>query len=529
MIRTLPVFEDNGVSRPDLFKGDGTIRVASEGVSIELPLAPALVLFGPNDSGKSNTLRAIASLVRGERVVPRDSFRLEIGVDWREPGDEGTAIRFDLNLARDDHRALVAEVATPSHRMFGRRILTGGLSISIFVPAEIDETGEVGEWEYAQYSFEPTPPVTSDDILSAIGSVVLKETERCASELGLDGVELPAVVDAWMRRPVLELGTGLVVLDLEGGSWEVAADPGSEHVPDILPRHVWLEADDPVPKLVDAMLLDAADRGTGDVLDDLAKRVLALAGWHSDSKGWYEGFGPPAFSRTLTHDPWFEANSGVVAGKIVALCREVSKTAQEIAPPFVTRDYLIELQPLQPAWWEVNEGHRLRLALIPHNSPKDDDLPTPAGFAVGAVGAGLRIWTVFAVYEALRRSEADPDRATLFLFDEPERHLHPNAQREAAEFVARIVEQAANAIIATHSPVFLNQQIPFARYVRLERVNGVTSATPIDGGALTEIERHAEQLGLGSCRPDPAHAWRASRRRRTRQARRRVVLRRRPR
>ncbi len=71
------------MSRPDLFKGDGTIRVESEGVSIELPLAPALVLFGPNDSGKSNTLRAIASLARGEEVVPRDPFRSDIGYDYR--------------------------------------------------------------------------------------------------------------------------------------------------------------------------------------------------------------------------------------------------------------------------------------------------------------------------------------------------------------------------------------------------------------------------------------------------------------
>ena len=118
------------------------------------------------------------------------------------------------------------------------------------------------------------------------------------------------------------------------------------------------------------------------------------------------------------------------------------------------------------------------------------------GFGLDAVGAGLRVWALFAVYEAIRRSAGPANGSTVFLFDEPERHLHPAAQREAAAFIASIVAEGANVIVATHAPAFLNEPIPHARYVRLSRSGGITRAFPLDPGRLGALEEEWAELGL---------------------------------
>lgn len=135
-------------------------------------------------------------------------------------------------------------------------------------------------------------------------------------------------------------------------------------------------------------------------------------------------------------------------------CADPSARATDIAPGFVTRDYHIEIQALAPQWWYLNNGNRLRIKLM----PRDINSSELDGYRLDAVGSGLQVWSMFAVYEALRRSSKDSDRATIFVFDEPERHLHPAAQREAAQFIASIVGEGATVIVATHALAFLTRR-----------------------------------------------------------------------
>ena len=194
-------------------------------------------------------------------------------------------------------------------------------------------------------------------------------------------------------------------------------------------------------------------------------------------------------------DPWFDNSSGLPAEEVIDACTRLSEEATKLAPGFITRNYRIEVRALEPKWWDFNDGARLRVALVPHDA-KTHEGWSPSGYGLQAVGAGLRIWATFAVYEAVRRLADDQERTTLFVFDEPERHLHPTAQREAAKFIADIVRDGASVILATHAPAFLNERIPFSRLVRLERVEGMTRATPFNPGLLSEVEQHAAQLGL---------------------------------
>ena len=189
-------------------------------------------------------------------------------------------------------------------------------------------------------------------------------------------------------------------------------------------------------------------------------------------------------------DPWFDEESDGLSSQLVGGCARLSEEATRLAPGFVTRTYRVELQPLEPQWWDLNDGRRLRVALVPHDAKASWK---PLGFGLDSVGAGLRIWALFAVYEAIRRVSARTDRSTVFLFDEPERHLHPVAQREAASFIASIVAEGANVIVATHAPAFLNEPIPLACYVQLSRTDGVTRASPLDPGRLDDL---SEEVGM---------------------------------
>ena len=69
--------------------------------------------------------------------------------------------------------------------------------------------------------------------------------------------------------------------------------------------------------------------------------------------------------------------------------------------------------------------------------------------------------------EILHFEKLKPDDSKgVFLFDEPDVHLHPDLQVRIAEFLVRVVERSDTTfVIATHSPVFLSalERIRFRR------------------------------------------------------------------
>jgi hypothetical protein len=73
-------------------EGEIAIDSATLGIDAGLPLAPALVLFGPNDCGKTNTLRAITNMVTGVMAPLRDPLREE----YRSDGDQDHGSSFLL-------------------------------------------------------------------------------------------------------------------------------------------------------------------------------------------------------------------------------------------------------------------------------------------------------------------------------------------------------------------------------------------------------------------------------------------------
>lgn len=88
--------------------------------------------------------------------------------------------------------------------------------------------------------------------------------------------------------------------------------------------------------------------------------------------------------------------------------------------------------------------------------------------------AGTGLASMLALYAAIRNSQVAnaQGRAVLFMFDEPEAHLHPRLQGEVA---ARLIEMIANAgaqlLCATHSVEMINRmgRNPRAVVLRIDR------------------------------------------------------------
>ncbi|MEU8002187.1 AAA family ATPase [Catellatospora sp. NPDC049111] len=89
--------------------------------------------------------------------------------------------------------------------------------------------------------------------------------------------------------------------------------------------------------------------------------------------------------------------------------------------------------------------------------------------------------------------EARP-RRIVRVFDEPEAHLHPAAQRAAAAALQTLNDQGADVVIASHSPVFLD--LPGWTRVHVSAVNGRARVETIGSRAVTAQSALAKQLGV---------------------------------
>jgi hypothetical protein len=89
----------------------------------------------------------------------------------------------------------------------------------------------------------------------------------------------------------------------------------------------------------------------------------------------------------------------------------------------------------------------------------------------------------------------------VYLFDEPERHLHPHSQREAAAWIADLTRSSnCSAVIATHSLEFLNIPSETASYVKVVRESdGARRARlqPMTDDVLGALRRAADEIGVG--------------------------------
>lgn len=118
------------------------------------------------------------------------------------------------------------------------------------------------------------------------------------------------------------------------------------------------------------------------------------------------------------------------------------------------------------------------------------DLATPGSppFPVGRHGMGTRSLAsvlVFRAYATWRQTTGDVDTIHQFLaLEEPEAHLHPQAQRA---LYRQIHDFPGQCIVSTHSP-YIASQARIADFRHFAKVGGETRVNVVDVSQLTEEE-----------------------------------------
>lgn len=128
------------------------------------------------------------------------------------------------------------------------------------------------------------------------------------------------------------------------------------------------------------------------------------------------------------------------------------------------------------------------------------------------LNSGTTTFTMKLGKLARRGAAIEVRQETLFIFDEPERHLHPAAQDQAATWIGNLVSRGAGVILASHAPPFLNlktapeqlgegiisgTQLEDVQYLRVFRgSDGRTQTEPLSVVMAQHLDAQAAMLGL---------------------------------
>jgi hypothetical protein len=513
-------------------------------VSAVLAWSQAVVLFGRNDVGKSNILEAVAwaggletarhdpSAEPGEPLV---TYLVEL-----DPSDaDGADSKLLAALLQMRHVPPLfpypdPDVPPPTERE------DSGTYLSQFPAAALAwdfgdgqggarfHLGCVGEM------YSPLDPVNTVGSLDEVRSALQKEAHAFARDaLAASGREAAA-------EPFLELldrclGSRWLLCSAGGGVTWLAPRRQECDAHDIEAAHRLAESfgSERIP-ILDEFARELVDGRSGatpflslpqnfrpwDVvrvsssperLEDLARDVEAFA---------RENLDLVLDARGDAADPWLAPNdSGSISNGVAVICERLSDHATRIAPPFVTRDYHVNVRPLGQKEWFRHGNRRVRLELVRSDGNTAHEL--------SIAGSGLAIWAGFAVEEAMREvgmefyeklatliAEAtareddryaprqEPASGTsgrLYVFDEPERHLHPGAQEQAARWLAGRVDESTSLLLATHAVPFLSLPTARIEYALVTRgSDGITRTESITKDTWGALDRRVKDAGLSS-------------------------------
>jgi hypothetical protein len=203
-------------------------------------------------------------------------------------------------------------------------------------------------------------------------------------------------------------------------------------------------------------------------------------------------------------DRWLDRDGSAVTLRpaVGESCRDLAARANRLAPSFLARRYWIRIQPPLPDEWRWT-GRRASIRLKALG-----DADESGDFDLDVAATGIATWASYAVSEAMRLAEEERSgaftdkspptpRATVFVLDEPERHLHPLAQDEAASWVADRAREGAHVWLATHATPFLRLPATDVEYLKVVRTEKwQTVVAPITTDVLGAVAECAHELGL---------------------------------
>lgn len=171
-------------------------------------------------------------------------------------------------------------------------------------------------------------------------------------------------------------------------------------------------------------------------------------------------------------------------------------------PPFVSRQGILSIR-------ETHRSHYTHVVveMVPHQSA------LPLGYS--DLASGTREWVALAADLALNKVYTDASEQSseehfddnsygipgpgspVVLLDEPEAHLDPETQIETVRWINSLASPERRFVIATHSPIFINDAAEGARLYGTVRTGGRTELLPLDPDLLSLVEEHGRELGMG--------------------------------
>jgi energy-coupling factor transporter ATP-binding protein EcfA2 len=440
------------------------------GVSGRIPLSDTVVLFGANDSGKTNMLDAIQGAllleepprtdVRDrETLFGPDQAHLTVELpDLHIPGSRDQELFYawsssELHINFDEHEELLSGLWERVEEVENAGWLRSSRAtpIASYVTAYVDALRKSGETR------EET--LTSSIFRLGYSIYWIKDPDD------VFGVFLGGADDLLVDELSLGEPTGshlplARVVRPRAGAWDDLA----KEVELFIRRKLRIDID----------WLRPPKWGTAAHLEQL----------ESGREHWLE----------RREDGWFRVHSDVASE-----CARLSEASSELAPEFIRARYRIAVIANDPDQWR--RAGRVSVLLVPHGGTSDE------GYDLARSSSAMATWSGYAVAEVLRRAYSEledrPGAAsplqTVYLIDEPEQHLHPRAQEEVATWLTNLSRPGASVILATHALPFLALPSQNVEYLlisrRRDRSTSIESITSDVWGAL---DRRVREAGLGS-------------------------------
>ncbi|GEM_PF-5450604 len=496
-----------------------------KGVDVELPWASAIVLFGANDSGKTNILEAFLANLGDGRAV-RGEGDAELGLDieldgLHTPGHPDQELFLTMLLSYGEgpfwleseswvsHSGVDSEVVDELQRGWDDlqrdyASLGSGEDRTSRIAKLVERAFSLAAANWDQYvgtSDVPTGLSVPRSGREAVASCAFRAYRGSLAWFAPGGADIvylgcPYLPNRENASYLDMLGVRVVRVDASTAAFATIYERLERAMPTVAVKHRRFDHAFPAANLghLDPTSLDVRAILRGDI----------------------------ALTPDREKQPWLirEGNLTALRPSMQAACEEFSTYVTGLAAPFVSSAYDIRIVPLHPDEWPDHDGRHLGVCLRSHRTGQLFDLESAS--------SGMATWTGFALSETLRLAEegsipllvpwftedtADPsgvrdvrypspldqppEALTVYVFDEPETHLHPLAQQQAADWIAERARTGANVLLASHALPFLDMPLKDVEYLKVTRnEEWETKAERITGDILGAVAKSAADLGL---------------------------------
>lgn len=463
-----------------------------------IDLQPLTVVFGRNNAGKSNTLRAIADLLSGQISQARAAgfspnppiSEFGAGRFWVEAPEDGTV--WDQSLRRDIYSSwIVNELRS----RLGRMTISGDTQMLLdgLAAKSLDELAWLVVHLESSYSGTDPIELTFEAPEPTPASVAFRELlRRCLIAFGPSSTACgfpDTVLDPELVELVAEASTDFIVETPD--DWEVGMSALSDYETAVLLAN---GSRYPLSRLHPSLV--SGDWEADSITTEIETFISTTRQVDDTSVSW------PEWARD--YRPWLvsdrEARGYKLNQSVLNFAAEIERTANRFLPGFLNGTLRVVI--VDAYWWD--QGHsRVRVTFFENG--RDE-----CAGDLSDEGSGVARWAAMALRLAMHvlrnqiTGDADsiPDQRLLdgyvIMLDEPEAHLHPAAVRDVVEWCKVTSSLGACVLVATHHEEFLNSLPLDAALIHITKPDRPTEShlRQLDMRTVKDLKQLAQDVGI---------------------------------